>query len=50
MPDETTRSPQQPLAQVVERLPVIVFRLDRHLRLLYVNEAVTEILGPQPEN
>jgi PAS domain S-box-containing protein len=50
MPDETTQSPHQPLAQVVERLPVIVFRLDRQLRLLYVNEAVTKILGPQRED
>jgi PAS domain S-box-containing protein len=47
MLDETTRPPQPP-AQVVERLPVIVFRLDQQLRLLYVNEAVTDILGPLP--
>src|SRR5689334_10268735 len=35
---------------VVEHLPVIVFRLDRQLRLLYVNAAVTKILGPRPED
>lgn len=35
---------------VVERLPVIVFRLDRQLRLQYVNPAVTAILGPRPED
>jgi len=35
---------------VVEHLPVIVFRLDRELRLLYVNAAVTQILGPRPED
>src|SRR5689334_11577622 len=34
---------------VVERLPVIVFRLDRRLRLLYVNSAVTTILGRTPD-
>ncbi|MEJ0037550.1 MAG: PAS domain-containing protein [Gammaproteobacteria bacterium] len=35
---------------IVERLPVIVFRLDRQLRLLYVNAAVTAILGARPED
>jgi PAS domain S-box-containing protein len=34
---------------VVERLPVIVFRMDRRLRLLYVNSAVTTILGRNPD-
>jgi PAS domain S-box-containing protein len=48
MQDELTR-PQQRLADhSVESLPVIVFRMDRQLRLLYVNEAVTAILGPRP--
>ena len=38
------------LAHFIERLPAIVFRLDRQLRLLYVNRAVTAILGPRPED
>jgi PAS domain S-box-containing protein len=50
MLDEKTRPTDKPLAQAVERLPVIVFRLDSQLRLLYVNEAVANILGPRPED
>ena len=48
--DESPRSQPAAATNVVERLPVIVFRLDRHLRLLYVNSAVTAILGPRPED
>ena len=47
---ESNRSPDCAQTNVVERLPVIVFRLDRQLRLLYVNAAVTKILGPRPED
>jgi PAS domain S-box-containing protein len=42
-------NPPGELAHFVERLPVIVFRLDRQLRLLYVNSAVRAILGRDPE-
>ena len=50
MMDESNR-PQAPAStNVVERLPVIVFRLDRQLRLSYVNPAVTTVLGPRPED
>ncbi len=45
-----TSPPQRPHDHSVERLPVIVFRMDRELRLLYVNEAVATILGPRPED
>src|SRR5690242_4525962 len=48
MTDEVTSSGEPSLAHFVERLPVIVFRLDRQLRLIYVNQAVTRILGPDP--
>ena len=42
--------PESAPTNVVERLPVIVFRLDRQLRLRYVNPAVTTILGLRPED
>jgi len=48
--EETPGSQAAAATNVVERLPVIVFRLDRQLRLLYVNPAVTAILGPRPED
>jgi PAS domain S-box-containing protein len=48
MTDEPTLTAEPSLAHFVERLPVIVFRLDRQLRLIYVNKAVTRILGPDP--
>jgi PAS domain S-box-containing protein len=50
VPDESPRLEAAAATNVVERLPVIVFRLDRNLRLLYVNPAVTTILGPRPED
>lgn len=50
MMDEFNRSQAPASTNVVERLPVIVFRLDRQLRLLYVNPAITTILGPRPED
>jgi PAS domain S-box-containing protein len=49
MTDESIQPEQYVPMNVVERLPVIIFRLDRQLRLLYVNPAVTTILGPRPE-
>ncbi len=49
MTDDVTFTGEPSLAHFVERLPVIVFRLDRQLRLVYVNKAVTRILGPQPD-
>jgi len=48
--DELNRSQAPSPTNVVERLPVIVFRLDRQLRLLYINPAVTTILGPRAED
>ena len=48
--NEPDRSHEAAPTNVVERLPVIVFRLDRQLRLLYVNAAVTAVLGPRPED
>ncbi|MEJ1960182.1 MAG: ATP-binding protein [Gammaproteobacteria bacterium] len=50
MMDESPRPQERALTNVIERLPVIVFRLDRLLRLVYVNSAVTTILGPRPED
>ena len=50
MKDDVTPPDEHALAHFVERLPVIVFRLDRQLRLLYVNQAVTQVLGPRPED
>jgi PAS domain S-box-containing protein len=47
---DSNRPQERAPMNVVERLPVIVFRLDRQLRLLYVNPAVTTILGPRPED
>jgi len=49
MIDEVPQSQTATTTNVVEDLPVIVFRLDRQLRLLYVNPAITTILGPRPE-
>ncbi|MGH8261220.1 MAG: PAS domain-containing protein, partial [Steroidobacteraceae bacterium] len=37
------------LAALLESLPVVVFRLDRELRHLYVNRAVRDVLGVGPE-
>ena len=48
MKDDVIPLDEHSLAHFVERLPVIVFRLDRQLRLLYVNQAVADLLGPRP--
>jgi PAS domain S-box-containing protein len=48
MKDDVIPPGEHSLAHFVERLPVIVFRLDRRLRLLYVNKAVRTILGKEP--
>jgi PAS domain S-box-containing protein len=48
MLDSIVRPHEQSLASLVERLPVIVFRLDRGLRHLYVNPAVEAITGWPP--
>jgi PAS domain S-box-containing protein len=37
------------LARLLESLPVVVFRLDRELRHLYINNAVRDVLGFAPE-
>ncbi len=37
------------LARLLESLPVVVFRLDRELRHLYINNAVRDVLGWDPE-
>ncbi len=37
------------LARLLESLPVVVFRLDRGLRCLYVNHAVHDVFGWPPE-
>ncbi|HTW37340.1 MAG TPA: ATP-binding protein [Steroidobacteraceae bacterium] len=37
------------LARLLESLPVVVFRLDRELRHLYINNAVRDVLGWGPE-
>ncbi len=37
------------LARLLESLPVVVFRLDRELRCLYVNSAVRDVFGWPPE-
>ncbi len=37
------------LARLLESLPVVVFRLDRELRCLYVNGAVRDVFGWTPE-
>ena len=50
MMNESISPPESALTTAVERLPVIVFRLDRQLRLLYINPAITTILGPRPED
>jgi len=50
MQDDVTPLDEHSLAHFVERLPVIVFRLDRQLRFLYVNQAVSRVLGPRPED
>lgn len=38
------------LATLLESLPIVVFRLDRELRYLYVNSAVHEVFGLGPEH
>jgi PAS domain S-box-containing protein len=48
--NDSNRSQSSASTHVVERLPVIVFRLDRQLRLLYVNEAVVTNLERKPED
>lgn len=50
MKDDIPRSDEDSPANFVERLPVIVFRLDRQFRLLYVNQAVTRLLDRHPED
>jgi PAS domain S-box-containing protein len=37
------------LARLLESLPVVVFRLDRDLRHLYINNAIRDVLGWGPE-
>ena len=37
------------LARLLESLPVVVFRLDRDLRHVYINNAVRDVLGWGPE-
>jgi len=44
-----SREREHLLARLLESLPVVVFRLDRELRLLYVNGAVREVFGLGPE-
>jgi PAS domain S-box-containing protein len=44
-----TSSTQDSLSRLLECLPVVVFRLDRQLRYLYVNGAVLETIGWTPE-
>ncbi len=46
---DPVRPHERSLASLVERLPVIMFRVDRHLRTLYVNPAVETIAGWTPE-
>src|SRR6185437_14440086 len=48
-PSTMSREPEQLLATLLESLPVVVFRLDRELRHLYVNSAARELLGFGPE-
>jgi len=50
MKDDVIHSEEHLLAHFVGRLPVVVFRLDRQLRLLYVSRTVTAILGVRPED
>ncbi|MGH8218894.1 MAG: hybrid sensor histidine kinase/response regulator [Steroidobacteraceae bacterium] len=45
-----SREREQLLAALLESLPVVVFRLDRELRHLYVNSAVREVFGLGPES
>ncbi len=45
MVEDAVRLQEHSLAGLVERLPAIVFRLDRHLRHLYINPAVQTITG-----
>src|SRR5262245_47177140 len=38
------------LARLAEHLPVVLFRLDRHLRWTYASPAARALLGVPPEN
>ncbi|MEP7246579.1 MAG: ATP-binding protein [Gammaproteobacteria bacterium] len=50
MKDDAFKPHEHSLASLVERLPVVVFRLDRALRHLYVNPAVETMTGWPPED
>jgi PAS domain S-box-containing protein len=45
MVEDAVRSQEHSLASLVERLPAIVFRLDRQLRHLYINPAIETLTG-----
>jgi len=45
MQDDSVKPHEHSLATLVERLPVVVFRLDRDLRLLYVSPAARSLTG-----
>ncbi len=47
--DGADREREHLLARLLESLPVVVFRLDRDLRCLYVNGAVRDVFGWTPE-
>src|SRR5215469_2434089 len=48
-PPTMNREREHLLATLLESLPIVVFRLDRELRHLYVNSAVRELFGFGPE-
>jgi PAS domain S-box-containing protein len=48
-PPADDREREHLLARLLESLPVVVFRLDRDLRHLYINNAVRDVLGWGPE-
>jgi PAS domain S-box-containing protein len=47
--DPLTSTAEGSLARLLESLPVVVFRLDRDLRHLYINGAVEDLTGWGPE-
>ncbi len=48
--ESAAREREHLLARLLESLPVVVFRLDRELRHLYINNAVRDVLGWAPED
>jgi PAS domain S-box-containing protein len=48
-PSPMSRERERLLARLLESLPIVVFRLDRELRHLYVNSAAREVFGLGPE-